>query len=225
MQEKMGKWLSEVFALRVSVRPARVGGMGTDDRFDLWSVRGMVAPFVLVTPKPGVGNPSVGEIARLVADLSFKSFHPAAYGCGSLSAVERKRLLARQVPFVVAGRQAFLPFLGIALRADSAALTRKWLGSAAQEVLLARVRGWQEGVITDRTVEQLAGCSRASAFRALGELTAFGLIERVGYGYTFVSDVVQRLRLHMPRLRASPVRDALVDAALDGGGIVDRRKI
>ena len=40
------------------------------------------------------------------------------------------------------------------------------------------------------------------------------VIERVGYGYTFVPDVVQRLRLHMPRLRTSPVRDALADANL-----------
>ena len=67
---------------------------------------------------------------------------------------------------------------------------------------------------TIRTVELLSGCSRAPAFRALVELTVFGLIERVGYGYTFVPDVVQRLRLHMPRLRCSPVRDALVKAIL-----------
>lgn len=215
MQEKMEKWLSEVFAVRVSVHPVHnIGGVETDDRFDLWRVSGMVAPFVLVTPKLGVGNPSVGEIARLVADLSFKSVHSTAYGCGSLSAVERKRLIARQVPLVVAGRQVFLPFLGIALRADSAALSRKWLGYAAQEILLAQVSGWRDGPITDRTIEHQAGCSRASAFRALSELMAFGLIERAGYGYNFVPDVASRLRLHMPRLRCSPTRNDLVKALL-----------
>ena len=125
MQEKLEKWLSEVFAMRVTLRPMRVGEAAVEDRFDVWKVRGLIAPFVLVTPKPGVGNPSVGEIGRLVAHVSHLTFLWAAYGCGTLSAVERKRLLSRQVAFVVAGRQVFLPFLGIALRADSAALMRK----------------------------------------------------------------------------------------------------
>ena len=66
MQEKLEKWLSEVFAMRVTLRPMRVGEAAVEDRFDVWKVRGLIAPFALVTPKPGVGNPSVGEIGRLV---------------------------------------------------------------------------------------------------------------------------------------------------------------
>ena len=55
---------------------------------------------------------------------------------------------------------------------------------------------------------------RASAFRAFRELTTFGLVERIPGGYAFIPDVVQVLLLHMPRLRNSPIREALVAAAL-----------
>ena len=215
MQEKLGKWLSEVFAMRVILCSMRVEETVVEDRFDVWKVRGLIAPFVLVTPKPGVGNPSVGEIGRLVAHVSHLTFLWTAYGCGTLSAVERKRLLSRQVAFAVAGRQVFLPFLGITMRADSVALTRKWLGSVAQEIVLAMLRGQLACPFADRNIVWLTGCSRASAFRAFRELTTFGLVERVAGGYAFVSDAAQTLRLHMPRLRNSPIREALVAEAFD----------
>ena len=215
MQEKLEKWLSEVFAMRVILCSMRVEETVVEDRFDVWKVRGLIAPFVLVTPKPGVANPSVGEIGLLVAHVSHLTFHWAAYGCGTLSAVERKRLLSRQVAFAVAGRQVFLPFLGITLRADSVALTRKWLGSVAQEIVLAMLRGQLACPFADRDIVRLTGCSRASAFRAFRELTTFGLVERVAGGYAFVSDAAQTLRLHMPRLRNSPIREALVAEAFD----------
>ena len=114
----------------------------------------------------------------------------------------------------MAGRQVFLLFLGIALRADSVALTRKWLGCVAQETVLAMFRGQLGRTFADRDLVRLTGCSRASAFRAFRELTTFGLVERVAGGYAFVSDAVQMLRLHMPRLRNSPIREVLVAAAL-----------
>ena len=89
---------------------------------DYWTVSGLLADFVLVTPKPGVRNPSVLEAARLVYEVRSLTCRWSAYGCLSLSAVERKRLLHRQTAFVVAGRQVFLPFFGIALRDDFGAL-------------------------------------------------------------------------------------------------------
>ena len=119
------------------------------------------------------------------------------------------RHLSRQVAFVVARRQAFLPFLGIALRSDSAALRRKWLGCVAKEVVWAMIRRQHATTFANRDVERLAGCSRASAFRAFRELTTFGLIGRVPGGYSFVPDAVSILRLHMPRLSSTPIRDKL----------------
>ena len=142
--------------------------------------------------------------------------HTFFHGGENLNALMRH--LSRQVAFVVAGRQAFLPFLGIALRADSVALTRKWLGCVAQETVLAMLRGQLACTFADRDIVRLTGCSRASAFRAFRELTTFGLVERVAGGYAFASSAIQTLRLHMPRLRNSHMWDALVSAVFDGYG-------
>ena len=131
-----------------------------------------------------------------------------------LPRIEQRRLLSRQVAFVVAGRQVFLLFLGIALRADSVALTLKWLGRVAQQTVLAMLRGQLAHLFADRDIVRLTGCSRAPAFRAFRELTTFGLVERVAGGYVFIPDAAQTLRLYMPRLRSSPVREMLVETIL-----------
>lgn len=68
--------------------------------------------------------------------------------------------------------------------------------------------------VFSRLVESEKEKQNASAFRAFRELTTFGLVERIPGGYAFIPDVAQTLRLHMPRLRNSPIREALVAAAL-----------
>ena len=124
MREKTENWLCEMFAADISVGPVEGSLLEPERRRDyrLWVVSGLTVEFLLVTPRPGVRNPSVLGIAELVHSVRERSVRCVAYGTGALSAVERKRLLVRHVPFVVAGRQVFLPFLGIALRADSSAL-------------------------------------------------------------------------------------------------------
>ena len=213
MRNQMQNWLSEVFGMDVIMRPTTLGGTLVDSRFNYWTVSGLLEEFILVTPKPGVRNPPVGEIARFIYDLRQFSSKWIAYGCLSLSAVERKRLLSRQVAFVVAGRQVFLPFFGIALRADPAASARNWLGGTAQALLLAALEGQLSGPLRDRAVIHRTGSSRASAFRALAELRSFGLIERAPQGFTFIPNVQQVFRFSQPRLRKSPVRDALIAKA------------
>ena len=213
MRNQMQNWLSEIFGMDTILRPTTLGGTLIDGRFDYWTVSGLLADFVLVTPKPGVRNPSVLETARLIYEVRSLTHRWVAYGCLSLSAVERERLLCRQTAFVVAGRQVFLPFFGIALRADPAASARNWLGGTAQALLLAALEGQLSGPLRNRAVIHQTGSSRASAFRALAELRSFGLIERTPQGFTFIPNVQQVFRFSQPRLRKSPVRDALIAKA------------
>ena len=79
----------------------------------------------------------------------------------------------------------------------------------------ALLRGQIGRIFADRDIVRPTGCSRDFAFRAFRELTTFGLVERVAGGYAFVSNAIQTLRLHMPRLRNSHTRDALVSAVFD----------
>ena len=212
MRSEMQNWLSEVFGMDVILRPTTLGGAVGGDRYDYWTVSGLLTDFVLVTPRPGVRNPSVLETARLIYGVRSLTHRWAAYGCLSLSAVERKRFVRRQTAFVVAGRQVFLPFLGIALRDDFGALARRCLGKTAQEVLLAGLDGQIREPLRDRMIIWLTGCSRASAFRALAELRSFGLVVPMTRGLAIVPNVREVLRLAEPRLRSAPVRDRLLAA-------------
>ena len=212
MRSEMQNWLSEVFGMDVILRPTTLGGAVGGGCYDYWTVSGLLADFVLVTPKPGVRNPSVLEVARLVYEVRNLTYRWAAYGCLSLSAVERKRLLHRQTAFVVAGRQVFLPFFGIALRDDFGALARRCLGKTAQEVLLAGLEGQIREPLRDRMVIRLTGCSRASAFRALAELRSFGLVAPTARGLAIVPNAREALRLAEPRIRSSPCRERLLAA-------------
>ena len=159
----MGKWLREVFSEEITVRRADIKGDFSWPKgdYDLWLVEGLIASFVLITPRPGVGNPTVLGIAELVHAVREHSVRFVAYGTGSLSAVERRCLLARQVPFVVAGRQVFLPFLGIAQRADPVALSRTFLGRTAQRFMLAYLDG-HTGVFDNQFVYRKMNCAPAA---------------------------------------------------------------
>ena len=213
MREKTENWLCEMFAADISVGPAEGSLLEPERRRDyrLWVVSGLTVEFLLVTPRPGVRNPSVLGIAELVHSVRERSVRWVAYGTGALSAVERKRLLVRHVPFVVAGRQVFLPFLGIALRADSSALARSCLSRAAQHFMLEYLEG-HTGPFDNQFVYRKIKCSCASAYRAYGELEAFGLIDRTPQGIVFRPNAKHTFRLLLPRLKRSPYRDALIAA-------------
>lgn len=213
MRDRVEKWLREVFSEEITVRRADIkGGLNSPKGdYDLWLVEGLAASFVLITPRPGVGNPSVLGVAELVHRVREHSVRFVAYGTGALSAVERKRLLVRHVPFVVAGRQVFLPFLGIALRADPAALSRGCLGRTAQRFMLAYLDG-HTGVFDRQFVYRKMNCAPASVFRAYNELEFFGLIDRTPRGIVFRPDSRRTFQRLAPRLKHSPVRAALLAA-------------
>lgn len=68
MRDRVEKWLREVFSEEITVRRADIkGGLNSPKGdCDLWLVEGLAASFVLITPRPGVGNPSVLGVAELV---------------------------------------------------------------------------------------------------------------------------------------------------------------
>ena len=213
-KEQIENGMAETFGMGVHAKLQQRKDIAADigDSFDCWTVRGLAVPFTLVTPKPGVGNPSVTGIAKLVIGASYGAMRYAAYGCHAMSAVERKRLVTRHIPFVVPGRQVFLPFLGIALRNDGAALARTSLGIAAQRMLLSWLQGALPTPLRDRDAARIGCCSRATAFRALSELAALGLVERTHKVAVFATDAARNYRWLIPSLRRSPIRDALIEA-------------
>lgn len=137
------------------------------------------------------------------------------------------RMVRRRIPFVLPGRQLYLPFLGYALRTEGSCRIPRRLGKPAQRLLLAAVRGELPEVVTGLVVQRAADCSRATSFRVMNELEAFGLIHRIGRGCHFVEGLLEILTELQPRLGYSSVRDSLLDEIrrkFDGfGGVVQRR--
>jgi len=95
----------------------------------------------------------------------------------SLSALDRTRLIAAHVPFVVPGRQLFLPPLGIDLQELFAApkAIGERLGPATQLLLLWAIeKGYRELPLPSELAPVL-GYSKMTLSRAFDELEAHGL--------------------------------------------------
>lgn len=68
------------------------------------------------------------------------------------------------------------------------------------------------GPFDNQYVYRKMKCPCASAYRAYGELEAFGLIDRTPRGILFRPNAKYAFRLLLPRLKCSPYRDALIAA-------------
>jgi hypothetical protein len=103
---------------------------------------------------------------------------PAAGVFADLAAHQRQRLVAAGIPFVVPGRQVYLPALGVDLRERTrrAPEARDKLRPAAQALLLWLIYAG-EGVthISNDAIEAL-GFERMTVSRSIGELEAVGAI-------------------------------------------------
>ena len=68
------------------------------------------------------------------------------------------------------------------------------------------------GPFDNQYVYRKMKCPCASAYRAYGELEAFGLIDRTPRGIVFRPNAKHTFRLSLLRLKRSPYRDALIAA-------------
>ena len=206
---------------------AEINLRGCSGEFDLWDVRGLARRFVLLTPRAEVRKPTVGAVAVALDRARLEADRPAAFCAEWSSAVERMRMVRRRIPFVLPGRQLYLPFLGYALRTEGSCRIPRRLGKPAQRLLLAAVRGELPEVVTGLVVQRAVDCSRATSFRVMNELEAFGLIHRIGRGYRFVNGLLEMLAELQPRLGYSSVRASLlgeIRRRFDGFGEVVQRR-
>lgn len=118
------------------------------------------------------------EYARQVETLRATLGIPVALGLRPIPAHVRNRLVRQRVPFVVPGRQLFLPFLAVDLRERESfphAPSNKVLSDAAQAVLLAHLLGSPVEGIPLRDVAATAGYSAMTLSKVADELVEKGL--------------------------------------------------
>jgi DNA-binding transcriptional ArsR family regulator len=129
--------------------------------------------------------PTPVELQRQLRLVERLAGLPVLYGQAEMTARQRQRLLELFVPFVVPGRQLFLPPLGVDLREQYAAQARHHapaLGPAAQAVLLAGLLGYWGMDDHASAIARRFGYSAMTLSRARRELLDRGLVNLQGDG-------------------------------------------
>ena len=78
---------------------------------EIGAVSAKAGPFILVDLK---GSPSLPDFKRAYTQVSRRAAVPVVVSSAWLNARQRHALVEQGIPFVCAGKQAFLPFLGMA---------------------------------------------------------------------------------------------------------------
>ena len=129
--------------------------------------------------------PSPVDLQKQLRLVEREAGLPVIYGQAGMTARQRQRFLELFVPFVVPGRQLFLPPLGVDLREHYSAQARHHapaLGPAAQAVLLAGLLGFWQGDSHASAMARQFGYSAMTLSRARRELLDRGFVRLLGAG-------------------------------------------
>lgn len=119
---------------------------------------------------------SLPELKRISVQISSRTNLPVVL-VAQIDARQRKALVSQGVPFVVPGRQAFLPMLGFIVNArrDLSPLS-KVMAPSAQAALVALVAN--PDLQTSEELMEITGMPSSSVSRALDDLSRRGLINK-----------------------------------------------
>ena len=117
------------------------------------------------------------QIERYMTFLSEHFQVPAVYVCDRLAPHEPERLISKGVPFLVPGKQLFLPFAGTVLKQtrQPCPIEHDYLGTCAQLIVLGVLQKYLAAPVRIMDVVDRFGVSRSTAISALFELEYFGL--------------------------------------------------
>lgn len=151
------------------------------DRYDIQKIAiGSVTAWML---KLKVDFPSVGTIQKHIARIQKAEQYPAFLVFESLSKYRRDALIKAHIPFVVPGKQLYLPFMGVALneRCDSVAEDTEKLLPSAQAIFFYYLYSKQDRIYINDAVKDLQ-YSAMSVSRAAKQLVQTGLFEECKEG-------------------------------------------
>jgi len=126
------------------------------------------------------------SIEKQLGWIEARAGRRAVYVSESLATYNRKRLIARKIPFVVPGNQLYLPDLGLDLREHirKAKVAVRRLAPASQVLVLGKILRRFEPLnsFTATGLAQRMGYSKMTMGRAIDELKTLKLIEAAGEG-------------------------------------------
>lgn len=182
-QEQIQKYLKETLHLETAVKP-----WGDETRLPLY-LKGayefrilgiMKSEILLLLPKEGQA-PTPTILEKHLNNLAKYWPGPLCVCQDSIMPHTRKRLIEKQIQFIVPGTQLYLPCLGLDLRDYYAApkQQREYFGPSAQALLIYIMEQRTTKVVSSDVTKALS-CSLMTATRALGEMQAAGLCEKTG---------------------------------------------
>lgn len=135
---------------------------------------------LLAIKKPAVHLTPM-SIAKNINYLAVHTGYTIIFGCAQMIAYERQRLMERKIPFVIPGRQLYLPFLALVISEYGTQKQRAFeaMGTAAQTLLLRWLNGLADGFSISEAMATI-GYSKPSVIRAFDELEFFGAARRQG---------------------------------------------
>ena len=120
-------------------------------------------------------------IAKHVGFLATQTGRTVIFCSDVMPAYERQRLMQRLVPFIIPGRQVYLPFMAIVLSEFGTKKQRTFdaVGNAGQVLLMKWLNSQASGFSIAEAMET-SGFSKPTVVRAFDELEFFGVARRQG---------------------------------------------
>jgi hypothetical protein len=188
--------------------------------FELRQLRLFGDSFLIATPTAD-DQPGLRQLVRQREALSDKLGSTVVLVLPQIKSYERKRLIEKRVPFIVPGRQLFLPMLLIDLRERFPTQARPKSISWVAQVLQIRqlvMQDMEECPLSH--IAKLLGYTPMAISQAVDELVALQLCDRVRAGRAkllqFPLPPRELWRAAAPRMR-SPVKKSLLARRLMNG--------
>lgn len=121
-----------------------------------------------------------GQVARHMSQAQKISGLSAVFATDSMVAYKRQRFIAKHIPFIIPGKQVYLPFMGTLLTEGGPHIEKHFdeLGNLAQVLILARLMQKISGPLSIADAVKMFSYSRISVIRAFDELEHFQLARR-----------------------------------------------
>jgi hypothetical protein len=178
---------------------------------------------VLIAMADAREKPDLAQLARQREALVEKLGSPVVLVLPQIMSYERKRLIEKRIPFIVPGRQMYLPMFMTDLRETFAAPVRtqaKTISWVAQVIVLRHLLLHDMTECPLSQIAHLFGYTPMAITQAVDELAALRLCERVRLGRVktiqFQAAPREIWQTALPRMR-SPVKKSLLARKLDTG--------
>ena len=147
--------------------------------YDFFSCEANSRSFLLMCLKEK-SEYSPGRIAKHMAQAQNISGLPAVFAADTMVPYKRRRFLEKHIPFIIPGKQAYIPFIGLFLTEGGPRGEKRFdeLGNLAQILVLARLRQKFAMPLSIAAAVDMFSYSRISVIRAFDELEYFQLGRR-----------------------------------------------